>query len=69
MKKLLLIGLLAMSGLAHALEVAGVRFDDTTRLGAQELQLNGAGCARGFSSRSMRPGCICLKRRRRPPMC
>lgn len=31
-------------GLAHAaVEVAGVKFDDKTRLGATELQLNGAG--------------------------
>ncbi len=48
MKKLLLICLLALTSWAHAVEVAGVRFDDTTRLGTQELQLNGAGLRTRF---------------------
>lgn len=48
MKKLLLICLLALTSLAHAVEIAGVRFDDTSRLGTQDLQLNGAGLRTRF---------------------
>ncbi|MDD5174798.1 MAG: chalcone isomerase family protein [Sterolibacterium sp.] len=44
MKKLLLVLLLCITGLTHAaVEVAGVKFEDKSMLGAIELQFNGAG--------------------------
>jgi long-chain acyl-CoA synthetase len=39
----LLIGALALSASAHAAEVGGVKLDDKTTLGGQEVVLNGAG--------------------------
>lgn len=44
MKHLLLALLATLSlNLAHAVEVAGVKFDDRTRLGSSDVQANGAG--------------------------
>lgn len=44
MKKLLLVLSLCVASLAHAaVDVGGIRFEDKVNLGAQELQLNGAG--------------------------
>ena len=43
MKQLLLAMFIALAASAHAAEVAGVKFDDRTLLGATELVLNGAG--------------------------
>ena len=44
-----LLYLASLSGLAHAaIEVAGVKFEDKSRLGAAELQLNGAGMRSRF---------------------
>lgn len=49
MKKLLLVVLLLVCSLTHAaLEVAGIKYDDKTTLGAAELQLNGAGMRSRF---------------------
>jgi len=44
MKRILLAGLLALAlGSASAAEVAGVRVDDTAKVGGTDLMLNGAG--------------------------
>lgn len=44
MKALIVATLVALSAnLAHAVEVAGVKFDDKTRLGSSEVLVNGAG--------------------------
>ena len=49
MKKSLFVLLFCLGGLAQAAaEVGGVKFEDTSRLGAAELQLNGAGMRSRF---------------------
>ncbi|MFA7270642.1 MAG: chalcone isomerase family protein [Sterolibacterium sp.] len=49
MQRLLLAVLLFAAGLAHAaMDVAGVRYEDKSRLGSVELQLNGAGMRSKF---------------------
>ncbi|TRZ67110.1 MAG: hypothetical protein D4S02_05715 [Rhodocyclaceae bacterium] len=49
MKNTLLAVLMCLAGLAHgAVEVAGVKFEDMSRLGATELQFNGAGLRSRF---------------------
>ncbi len=49
MRKLLLALLLCSIGFAHAaVEVAGIKFEDKSRLGATELQFNGAGLRSRF---------------------
>jgi len=49
MKRILLVLLICLAGLAHAAtELAGVKFEDTSRLGAADLQLNGAGMRARF---------------------
>lgn len=49
MKNTLLAALICIAGFAHgAVDVAGVKFEDKSRLGAAELQLNGAGMRSRF---------------------
>lgn len=49
MKKLLLALLLCWFGFSHAtVEVAGIKYEDKSALGASELQLNGAGMRSRF---------------------
>ena len=49
MKNTLLAVLICLTGLAHgAVEVAGVKFEDRSHVGATELQLNGAGMRSRF---------------------
>jgi hypothetical protein len=51
MKKLLLIFMLAVSSQSYALEVSGVKLEDTVKLDNHQLVLNGAGLRTKFIAR------------------
>jgi hypothetical protein len=52
MKYLILAATAALTlNIAHAVEVEGVKFDDTTKIGSSELVINGTGVRRKFGKR------------------